>query len=94
MSGLLTFDLSPGASALERLLSVVRRRGFNIDALQAVRSGDADRGLAVELTVSGDRDVEVLSRHLSNLGDCRVLAVQSQTCGGVDQDAGIDRRTS
>ncbi|MEM7351544.1 MAG: ACT domain-containing protein [Acidobacteriota bacterium] len=78
MSGLLAFDVYPGTSALERLLSVVRRRGFHVDALQAVRKSGDNHRLEVELTVSGERDVDVLSRHLANLGDCRLLSVRQQ----------------
>lgn len=77
MSGLLAFDVYPGTSALARLLSVVRRRGFHVDALQAVRKQGESRHLAVEITVSGDRDVGVLSRHLANLGDCHLIAFRS-----------------
>ncbi len=79
MSGSLALDISPGTSALERLLSVVRRRGFHVDALQAVRNHHKNRSLTVELTVSGERSVEVLSRHLSNLADCRLVAVHADS---------------
>ena len=78
MSGSLALDIFPGTSALERVLSVVRRRGFHVDALQAVRARHDERRLAVEITVSGERDLGVLSRHLSNLGDCRLVAVQPE----------------
>jgi len=93
MSGLLTLDVSPGTSALERLISVVRRRGFQVDALQAFRSGEDRSCLSVELCVSGDRDVALLGRHLSNLGDCRQVVVSDNRTSadlivGVASDGG------
>ena len=77
MSGFFTLDIFPGTSALERLLAVVRRRGFHIDNLQAVRAPRDERRLEVELAVSGDRDLEVLAKHLGNLGDCRLVAMRT-----------------
>lgn len=81
MSALLALDVSPGTSALERLLAVVRRRGFRVDSLQAVRSSEDRRCLSVELNVSGSRDVAVLGRQLANLGDCRRIVVRSASAG-------------
>ncbi|MEM7583234.1 MAG: ACT domain-containing protein [Acidobacteriota bacterium] len=82
MSASLALDVAPGTSALERLLSVVRRRGFHIDALQAVRASHDHGALSVELEVSGERSVEVLSRHLQNLSDCQRVRITGRDFEG------------
>ncbi len=74
-SGHLTLDIAPATSALERLLAVVRRRGYAVDAMTAER-GDDNR-LTVQVTVSGERRLGILARHLDNLGDCRLLQVRA-----------------
>ena len=56
--------------AIERMLGVIRRRGFSALALAVVPDG-ADAWSAL-LSVSGERDFDMLLRQLEKLEDVRV----------------------
>ncbi|BDM62910.1 acetolactate synthase [Shewanella sp. NFH-SH190041] len=71
-------ELSPRPEVLERVLRVIRHRGFKITGMQMRAGDDAMIHLAVNL--EADRAIELLSRQLDKLVDvqrCRVLAVAS-----------------
>lgn len=51
-------------AAMERLLQVVRIRGFQLQDLQVEREGD---GFRIALTVAGERSVDFLLRQLEKL---------------------------
>ncbi|EKS7813745.1 acetolactate synthase 2 small subunit [Edwardsiella piscicida] len=53
---------------LERVLRVVRHRGFEIHAMNMAQDGDCD-SVSIELTVASTRPVTLLSSQLSKLLD-------------------------
>lgn len=78
MSSEFDVELSPVPGALQRLLGVVRRRGFTILSLSAVRDDTGD-GYRVAITVSGARRALTLRNHLANLVDVRSVNLLSCT---------------
>lgn len=55
-------------AGLERLLQVVRRRGFAIERVNAEHTAE---GLLVDLTVSGCRSAETLRAHMQKIHTMR-----------------------
>lgn len=72
MSSHFDVQLSPLPGSLQRVLGVVRRRGFTVVSLNAVRdlTGDAYK---LEMTVDGTRSPATLRNHLANLTDVRAV---------------------
>lgn len=60
---------------LERVLRVVRHRGFSLESLNVSTSDEAQ--VAIELTVSGARPIETLQRQLDKLYDIAHLELSS-----------------
>ncbi len=56
---------------LERVLRVVRHRGFILQSLNVLNS--SDNQVEIELTVSGSRPVEILQKQLDKLYDIAQL---------------------
>ncbi|WP_075183391.1 acetolactate synthase 2 small subunit [Pantoea sp. 1.19] len=63
---------------LERILRVVRHRGFQVCAMNMASAHDAD-SINIELTVASQRPVDLLSTQLSKLMDVACVQVQQQT---------------
>lgn len=63
---------------LERVLRVVRHRGFQICAMNMVAEGNSDN-INIELTVASLRPVELLFSQLSKLADVGRVDIQQQT---------------
>ncbi|MBB1203018.1 acetolactate synthase 2 small subunit [Enterobacteriaceae bacterium 89] len=63
---------------LERVLRVVRHRGFQICAMNMETATDA-QNINIELTVASLRPVELLFSQLSKLVDVAHVAVQQRT---------------
>lgn len=63
--------------AMERLLQVVRIRGFRLQDLQVEREGD---GFHIALTVAGERPIDFLLRQLEKLHT--ILSVMATPVGG------------
>ncbi|MEN3753178.1 acetolactate synthase 2 small subunit [Mangrovibacter yixingensis] len=63
---------------LERVLRVVRHRGFQVCAMNMASSGNPDE-INIELTVASQRPVELLFSQLSKLVDVAYVAYQQQT---------------
>ncbi|EFX91039.1 ACT domain protein [Actinobacillus ureae ATCC 25976] len=66
----LTIKANKRPETLERILRVIRHRGFEVLNLQAVNSGEE---IAIQLTLQSQRDISLLTAQLEKLFD--VLAV-------------------
>lgn len=66
----LTIKANKRPETLERILRVIRHRGFEVLNLQAVNSG---KEIAIQLTLQSQRDISLLTAQLEKLFD--VLAV-------------------
>lgn len=60
---------------LERILRVVRHRGFRLNAMTMGQPAEAD-GISLEMTVSSLRSVELLSVQLTKLMDVTSVQVK------------------
>ncbi|VEC01827.1 Acetolactate synthase isozyme 2 small subunit [Cedecea lapagei] len=63
---------------LERVLRVVRHRGFQICAMNMATAGNTDN-INIELTVASLRPVELLFTQLSKLVDVACVEIQQPT---------------
>ena len=63
---------------LERVLRVVRHRGFQICSMNMETAGDA-QNINIELTVASQRPVDLLFSQLNKLVDVAYVAVQQCT---------------
>ncbi len=63
---------------LERVLRVVRHRGFQICSMNMETAGDA-QNINIELTVASQRSVDLLFSQLNKLVDVASVAVQQCT---------------
>ena len=63
---------------LERVLRVVRHRGFQICAMNMATAADA-RNINIELTVASQRPVELLFSQLRKLVDVACVEIQQPT---------------
>ncbi|MBJ7223114.1 MULTISPECIES: acetolactate synthase 2 small subunit [unclassified Brenneria] len=64
---------------LERVLRVVRHRGFQICAMNMVQTTNTDDHINIELTVASHRPIDLLSAQLSKLLDIAYVDVQPMT---------------
>ncbi|MEG3133222.1 acetolactate synthase 2 small subunit [Rouxiella sp. T17] len=69
---------------LERVLRVVRHRGFQVCAMN-MRSMVGDEQINIELTVASQRPVDLLSVQLSKLMDVGSVEVQQHTSQSTTQ---------
>lgn len=60
---------------LERVLRVVRHRGFRVCAMNMMTAANADH-INIELTVASQRPVDLLSTQLSKLLDIACVEIQ------------------
>ena len=63
---------------LERVLRVVRHRGFQICAMNMETAADA-QNINIELTVASQRPVDLLSSQLRKLMDVACVEIQQHT---------------
>ncbi|PVZ79418.1 acetolactate synthase 2 small subunit [Serratia sp. S1B] len=63
---------------LERVLRVVRHRGFQVCAMNMATEINSDE-VNIELTVASQRPVDLLSSQLSKLMDISSVEIQQQT---------------
>ena len=63
---------------LERILRVVRHRGFQVCAMNMASVTNAEN-INIEMTVASQRSVDLLSTQLSKLMDVACVQVQQQT---------------
>ncbi|BDH44075.1 acetolactate synthase [Salmonella enterica subsp. enterica serovar Choleraesuis] len=63
---------------LERVLRVVRHRGFTLCAMN-METGSHTDSINIELTVESQRPVELLSSQLTKLVDVACVEIQCQT---------------
>lgn len=63
---------------LERVLRVVRHRGFQVCAMNMSTTMSSD-SVNIELTVASQRPVDLLSSQLSKLMDVACVEIQQQT---------------
>ncbi|TQI77853.1 acetolactate synthase small subunit [Serratia fonticola] len=63
---------------LERVLRVVRHRGFQVCAMNMATAINTD-DINIELTVASQRSVDLLSSQLSKLMDVSSVEIQQQT---------------
>ncbi|MBN7124652.1 MULTISPECIES: acetolactate synthase 2 small subunit [Erwinia] len=63
---------------LERILRVVRHRGFQVCAMNMASSNNTDN-INIEMTVASQRSVDLLSTQLSKLMDVACVQIQQQT---------------
>lgn len=63
---------------LERILRVVRHRGFQICAMNMASGTNADN-INIEMTIASPRSVDLLSTQLSKLMDVACVQIQQQT---------------
>ncbi|MBT0727459.1 acetolactate synthase 2 small subunit [Rosenbergiella australiborealis] len=64
----ITIAASYRPEALERILRVVRHRGFEIKAMQMVQTSGPEQ-INIEMTVASNRGIELLSTQLTKLMD-------------------------
>ncbi|MEM9411960.1 MAG: ACT domain-containing protein [Planctomycetota bacterium] len=69
-----TVDLSRQTGSLERLLSRVRRRGFQVENM--IVTGHQSSNYRIELRLAGQRSFETLAKHLANLADVFNVSLQ------------------
>ncbi|MCB1051649.1 MAG: ACT domain-containing protein [Acidobacteria bacterium] len=82
MNALCSLTLNNLEGALERVLGVIRFRGFRVVGMHA-SSMRGDSALQIQLELAGTRSVTHLTKHLAKLYE--VLSVQSQ---GAEQGVG------
>ncbi|AUX95189.1 acetolactate synthase 2 small subunit [Mixta gaviniae] len=63
---------------LERILRVVRHRGFQVCAMNMAAVANAEN-INIEMTVASPRSVDLLSTQLSKLMDVACVQIQQQT---------------
>jgi acetolactate synthase II small subunit len=63
---------------LERILRVVRHRGFQVCAMNMASAANAEN-INIEMTVASQRSVDLLSSQLSKLMDVACVEIQQQT---------------
>ncbi len=63
---------------LERILRVVRHRGFQVCAMNMASAANAEH-VNIEMTVASQRSVDLLSSQLSKLMDVACVEIQQQT---------------
>lgn len=63
---------------LERILRVVRHRGFQVCAMNMASATNAEN-INIEMTVASQRSVDLLSSQLSKLMDVACVQIQQQT---------------
>jgi len=63
---------------LERILRVVRHRGFQVCAMNMAPAVNAEN-INIEMTVASPRSVDLLSSQLSKLMDVACVEIQQQT---------------
>ncbi|WP_150540205.1 acetolactate synthase 2 small subunit [Actinobacillus vicugnae] len=67
----LTIQANKRPETLERILRVIRHRGFEVLNLQAVNSGEE---IAIQLTLQSQRDISLLTAQLEKLFDVLALS--------------------
>ncbi len=70
----LTLELNAQNGSLVRILSMTQRRGWEPMEILTTRMGNA---MTLELTVFGERPIELLVRQLSKLYDVNTVEVNS-----------------
>ncbi|KXO06816.1 Acetolactate synthase small subunit [Moritella sp. JT01] len=60
---------------LERVLRVIRHRGFRISSMNSVQMNDCN-SIKITVTVSGERGIDLLYKQLNKLFDVSKLNVQ------------------
>lgn len=63
---------------LERILRVVRHRGFQVCAMNMATGSNADN-INIEMTVASQRPVDLLSTQLNKLMDVAYVQIHQQT---------------
>ncbi|MBK5074880.1 acetolactate synthase 2 small subunit [Budviciaceae bacterium BWR-B9] len=66
------------SEVLERLLRVVRHRGFRVCKMNMNQTGNGDN-INIHLTVSSERPVNLLSSQLTKLADVNSVEILNQT---------------
>ncbi|TCV93751.1 acetolactate synthase 2 small subunit [Biostraticola tofi] len=74
----LSIDARFRPEVLERILRVVRHRGFRVCALNMAPQADTER-LNIQMTVASQRPVDLLSVQLSKLMDVAGVEIQHMT---------------
>lgn len=78
MKSQLTIESKNSPELLERLLRVVRHRGFNVQALQAETTHN-EQNLTLTLTVNSERDIRLLTKQLEKIyGVTKVTLIAQQ----------------
>lgn len=63
---------------LERVLRVIRHRGFRVSTMNSVQMNDCN-SIKITVTVSSERSIELLYKQLDKLFDVSKLSVQQIT---------------
>ncbi|MCE0492271.1 acetolactate synthase 2 small subunit [Pantoea sp. Mb-10] len=74
----LTIEARFRPEILERILRVVRHRGFQVCAMNMASAINAEN-INIEMTVASQRSVDLLSSQLSKLMDVACVEIQQQT---------------
>ncbi len=77
MKSLLIIQGHNSPDLLERLLRVVRHRGFSVQNLN-VETSENEQDLHLTLTVSSDRDISLLTKQLEKIFGITKVATLSQ----------------
>lgn len=63
---------------LERVLRVIRHRGFRVSTMNSVQMNDCN-SIKITVTVSGERGIDLLTKQLDKLFDVNKLSYQQIT---------------
>ncbi|QFI40328.1 acetolactate synthase 2 small subunit [Moritella marina ATCC 15381] len=63
---------------LERVLRVIRHRGFRVSTMNSVQMNDCN-SIKITVTVSGERGIDLLYKQLDKLFDVNKLSYQQIT---------------
>ena len=77
-SAFFLITLADQTGALQRLLGVIRRRGFKVDNMMVARDSALDR-YRIEFRLKGNRSFETLARHIDNLFDVSAVSFNTST---------------
>ncbi len=90
MNATLSVRMNATEGSLLRLIGLVGRRGFSIRRVEATHTHNG-RWLEADLAVTGERSIDTLQRHVSNLHDVETVTVLTRDRSAVDRR--IDRES-
>lgn len=75
-SAYFSVNLSNQIGSLQRLLGIIRRRGFDVENMMVTRN-PVTNGYRIEVRLAGERCFETLARHIANLFEVSSVSLQA-----------------